>query len=94
MGGGSTSDDHVYCVGWQARSALPLRLRSARISENTLSFHFSPLLVKLLLNHQQYTRLQALLEGKRNKPTWFGFLRTSVGCAPADYHLWTARLLL
>lgn len=40
-------------------------LLAAVLTENTVSFHFPPPLVKLVKNPQQYTRLQALLEGKR-----------------------------
>ena len=40
-------------------------LLAAALTEDTLSFHFPPPLVKLVKNPQQYARLQALLEGKR-----------------------------
>lgn len=40
-------------------------LLAAVLTENTVWFHFPPPLVKLVKNPQQYTRLQALLEGKR-----------------------------
>lgn len=40
-------------------------LLAAVLTENTVSFHFPPPLVKLVKNPQQYTRLQALLVGNR-----------------------------
>ena len=40
-------------------------LLAAALTEDTLSFHFPPPLVKLVKNPQQYARLQALLEGKK-----------------------------
>ena len=40
-------------------------LLAAVLTEDTVSFHFPPPLVKLVKNPQQYTRLQALLGGSR-----------------------------
>ena len=52
----------------QRRLAVAVPLLSAALSANALAFHFSPYLVKLLLDDTQYARLQALLEGKQDEP--------------------------
>ena len=47
------------------RLIIPTPLLAAVLTENTVSFHFPPPLVKLLKNPRQYTRLQAIPGGNR-----------------------------
>ena len=60
---------HVKWVGklGPRRRAVFAPLLSATVSEDTLSFHFPPDLVALVTIPQQYARLQAQLEGRRDK---------------------------
>ena len=52
----------------QRHRSVCVSLLSATLTEDTLSFHFSPDLLQLLTNHEQYARLQTVLEGRRDKP--------------------------